>query len=76
MNLAFRNSGIARAVWGALKPEEGLPGSARCRVNVERMKNVLCLEMDADDPAALRAALNSFLRLAAVARDMIEGKGR
>ena len=75
VELAFKNARMASAVWSSLKPEEGLPGSARCKVDIRRRKNILCLGIDADDTAALRAALNSFLRWAAVARDVIERRG-
>lgn len=72
VELHFPSSKIADAVCASLKLEEVLPESARCRASVSRRKNVLCLEIDAKDTAALRAALNSFLRWAIVARDVIE----
>ncbi|MDI6642944.1 MAG: KEOPS complex subunit Pcc1 [Candidatus Hodarchaeaceae archaeon] len=72
----FRSAREAEAVRQALRPEEALPASTRCRASVQRRKNVLCLRVDADDTAALRAALNSFLRWTIVARDMIESRGR
>jgi tRNA threonylcarbamoyladenosine modification (KEOPS) complex Pcc1 subunit len=72
LKLAFKNNDEAEVVRKALKPEEILPASERCKVRVARRKNVLCLEIDAKDTAGLRAAVNSFLRWIMVARDMIE----
>ncbi|MDH5443336.1 MAG: KEOPS complex subunit Pcc1 [Hadesarchaea archaeon] len=72
VEFTFRTAREAGAVQQALKPEEALPASTRCRTSIRRRKNVLCLRVDAEDTAALRAALNSFLRWAIVARDMIE----
>ena len=72
IELFFPNEGVAGAVYRSLKPEEAMPKETKCRATIERGKNVLCLEIEADDTAALRAALNSFLRLASVARDMIK----
>lgn len=62
----------AEAVRQALAPEETLPASTRSRANVKRRENALFLQVDAEDTAALRAALNSFIRWAIVARDMLE----
>lgn len=76
VEFAFKSAREAGAVQRALRPEETLPASTRCRVSIRRMKNVLCLQIDAEDTAALRAALNSFLRWTIVARDVIESKGK
>lgn len=59
-------------MYRSLKPEEDLPGPARCKASVSRRGNVLYLKIEAAETAALRAAVNSFLRWAAVARDMIK----
>lgn len=72
VELVFEDEKEARAIHSSLKPEELLPESTRCRAGVARRKNVLCLEIDARDTAALRAALNSFLRWTIVARDVIK----
>lgn len=72
VELIFEGENEAKAVYSSLKPEELLPDSARCRASITRRKNVLCLEIDAKDTATLRAALNSFLRWAIVARDVIK----
>ncbi len=72
VEFTFRTSREAGAVQKALNPEEALPASTRCKANIQRRKNVLCLRVDAENTAALRAALNSFLRWTIVARDMIK----
>jgi tRNA threonylcarbamoyladenosine modification (KEOPS) complex Pcc1 subunit len=72
VEIAFEKEKEAKAVHNSLKPEELLPVSARCKVVIIRRKNVLCIEIDANDTAALRAALNSFLRWTMVARDAIK----
>ena len=72
VEITFEKEKEAKAVHNSLKPEEVLPDSARCRVIIMRRKNVLCIEIDAKDTAALRAALNSFLRWTMVARDAIK----
>jgi len=76
LEFAFRSPREAKAVHQALMPEEAIPASTRCRVGVSRRKNVLCLRVKAKDTAALRAALNSFIRWMIVARDMVEHGGK
>ena len=76
LEFTFRSPKEASAVHQALMPEEVLPASTRCRVWVSRRKNVLCLRVKAKDTAALRAALNSFIRWMIVARDMVENGGK
>ena len=68
----FRSAREAEAVRQALRPEEALPSSTRCNAGVTRRENALILQVDAEDTAALRAALNSFVRWAIVARDMLQ----
>ncbi len=72
VKLEFRSAREAEAVRQALAPEEVLPASTRSKASVKRRENALFLQVDADDTAALRAALNSFMRWAIVARDMLE----
>jgi tRNA threonylcarbamoyladenosine modification (KEOPS) complex Pcc1 subunit len=72
LEITFKKEREAKAVHNSLKPEELLPASARCKAVITRRKNVLCIEIDANDTAALRAALNSFLRWTMVARDAIK----
>lgn len=70
IEIPFRNSKIAEIVEDSLKPEELLPKAARAEVDIKIKKNILSLSINARDTAALRAAVNSFLRWAATARDM------
>lgn len=72
IKLPFRDSETASIVCDSLKPEELLPKGSRVEVEISLRKNVLSLDINAKDTAALRAAINSFLRWAAVARDMTE----
>ena len=72
IRMEFASAREAEAVRRALAPEEDLPASTRGRATVKRRENVLFLRVDAEDTAALRAALNSFIRWAIVARDMLE----
>lgn len=72
IQLSFEDDSTAEIVECSLKPEELLPKAARADVEVCRRKNILSLNIDARDTAALRAAVNSFLRWAAIARDMIK----
>jgi len=75
VEFSFKSEREAEAVLQAIKPEEKLPPSARCKASIGRRKNVLCLWVEAEDTAALRAALNSFIRWTMVARDMVK-KGK
>ncbi len=68
----FRNAREAETVRQALLPEESLPASTRTKAKIALRENALILRVDAEDTAALRAALNSFIRWAIVARDMLE----
>ena len=75
VEFSFQDPREAEAVLQAIKPEEELPPSAKCKASIKRRKNVLCLQIEAEDTAALRAAVNSFIRWTIVARDMV-GKGK
>lgn len=70
IEISFPDARTAEIVGDSLKPEELLPKAARAEVEVSLRENILSLDIDARDTAALRAAVNSFLRWAAVARDM------
>ncbi|MBS3815315.1 MAG: CTAG/PCC1 family protein [Hadesarchaea archaeon] len=70
IRIPFSEPETAEVVADSLKHEELLPKSTRTEVNIKRRENILYLKVNAKDTAALRAALNSFLRWAAVARDM------
>ncbi|MEW6222064.1 MAG: KEOPS complex subunit Pcc1 [Candidatus Hadarchaeota archaeon] len=71
VKLEFKSPREAEAVLRAVRPEEELPPSAKCKASLSRRKSVLCLRIEAEDTASLRAALNSFLRWTTVARDMV-----
>lgn len=75
LELFFPGTKVANVVFASLKPEEHLPEAVKCRAKIAKRKNVLCLEVEAEDTAALRAALNSFLRWVSVARDMMKTGG-
>ncbi len=72
IQLSFESSEKAEIIKDSLEPEELLPKAARADVEISSRENILSLDIDARDTAALRAAVNSFLRWAAVARDMTE----
>ncbi|KXA90579.1 hypothetical protein AKJ37_01320 [candidate division MSBL1 archaeon SCGC-AAA259I09] len=70
IELSFQDSETAKIVYDSLKPEELLPKAARAEIEVSIRENNLSLDINARDTAALRATINSFLRWAAIARDM------
>ena len=70
IKISFKNSETAEVVMNTLKIEELLPKSSRAEIEITHRKNILSLDINARDTAALRAAINSFLRWAAIARDM------
>jgi KEOPS complex subunit Pcc1 len=70
IKIPFKDEKEAAVVYKAIKPEETLPASARCNVRLKCRKNVLLIEVDADNTAALRASLNSFLRWTMVAYEI------
>ncbi|MEM3657218.1 MAG: KEOPS complex subunit Pcc1 [Candidatus Hadarchaeum sp.] len=72
VRIEFESVREAEVVKQALAPEEELPATSRCQAKVFRRENALFLQVEAEDTAALRAALNSFIRWAIVARDMLE----
>ncbi|RLG57781.1 MAG: hypothetical protein DRN83_00890 [Hadesarchaea archaeon] len=76
LEFVFRNKCDAEAVRVAIAPERKLPSPVRCEVRISRRENVLCLRVESPDTAALRAALNSFVRWVMVARDMVEKGGK
>lgn len=67
----FKTARGARAVLRALKPEEKIEGS---RVRAELCVNgrILRLKLTAADTSSLRAAVNSYLRWIAMAREIVE----
>jgi tRNA threonylcarbamoyladenosine modification (KEOPS) complex Pcc1 subunit len=71
----FDEPRIAEAVYRALLPECGQPADGRAAASARVRKRVLCLRVEAKDTAALRAAVNTFVRLVKVARDAVERCG-
>jgi len=57
---------------GALLPESERPSSARSMVTMDTEGEILALRINASDIAALRAALNSYLRWADAIVDVVE----
>ncbi len=73
VEFSFPSEELARKAVEALKPEEDQPGG-RSMVKLSVRGRRLLLRIRARDTPSLRAALNSFLRLVAVVRDMMELK--
>lgn len=63
---------VADILLGALQPEAERPSSARSRVSMEAGGRWLTILISASDIAALRAALNSYLRWTAAVLDVVE----
>lgn len=57
---------------GALKPEAERPSSHRSSVSMDAEGRRLTIRVTASDIAALRAALNSYLRWAEAVLDVVE----
>jgi len=68
----FENAKQAEAARLALLPEKSAQTGEMCGLDVRRKKNVLCLEIEASDTAALRAAINSSVRWIMVIEDMMK----
>jgi KEOPS complex subunit Pcc1 len=68
------DSPASAAVYGALTPEAGreIP---RTKITASRSGHEVVLKVEATDLAALRAALNSYLRWIKVAEDMSQAAG-
>jgi tRNA threonylcarbamoyladenosine modification (KEOPS) complex Pcc1 subunit len=49
-------------ILSSLKPELGAISNKRSRVNIDKEDDCLILKVESKDTAALRAALNSYLR--------------
>lgn len=59
-------------VLDALKPETEISSTNRSDINMKAENQLLILEFWAKDTAALRASMNSYLRLVAMAMDLQE----
>ena len=63
---------LASILLEALQPEADRPPSPRSRVSLEVEEGRLTMRFSASDTAALRAALNSYLRWAGAVLDLVE----
>jgi tRNA threonylcarbamoyladenosine modification (KEOPS) complex Pcc1 subunit len=64
--------GLAEILEDSLLPEVERPASERSRVDVEALNGRLVIRIDASDVAALRAAVNSYLRWVSAVQDVVE----
>lgn len=70
--MPFNKRADAEALRRALGPETVAPKTSRASVRVTRRKRVLRISLFAKDLVALRAILNSYLRMAATWRRVSE----
>ena len=67
IRLKFSSEKQLKVVLGALKPETETSSTSRSNVNMKTEDQTLLLAFKATDTSALRAAMNSYLRLIGVA---------
>jgi len=60
----------AGVIYKTLKPEE--TETDRVKTRIERIKNVIVINIIARDPVALRSVLNSYLRILSAIADVEE----
>lgn len=65
------NANLAQIIEGALRPEVDDPVSQRSTVSVYAGKDNVMISVNATDLAALRAALNSYLRWVKAIQDVV-----
>jgi tRNA threonylcarbamoyladenosine modification (KEOPS) complex Pcc1 subunit len=70
VRLHFSSEKQLQAVLQALKPETETSSTSRSKVQMKTENNNLILEFTAKDTSALRAAMNSYLRLIGVAMNL------
>lgn len=70
VRLNFSSEKQLQAVLQALKPETETSSTSRSAVQLKTENNSLILEFRATDTSALRAAMNSYLRLIGVAMNL------
>jgi len=70
VRLNFSSDKQLQVVLQALKPETETSTTSRSKVQVTADGNTLILDFMAKDTSALRAAMNSYLRLIGVATDL------
>ena len=70
IRLNFSSEKSLNVVLGALKPETETSSTSRSNVDMKTEGQTLILDFRATDTSALRAALNSYLRLIGVAMNI------
>jgi tRNA threonylcarbamoyladenosine modification (KEOPS) complex Pcc1 subunit len=70
VRLNFSSEKQLQTVLQALKPETETSSTSRSKVQLKTENNNLVLEFMATDTSALRAAMNSYLRLIGVAMNL------
>jgi tRNA threonylcarbamoyladenosine modification (KEOPS) complex Pcc1 subunit len=72
LRLRFPSEKILGIVYKALAPEIAKPPTTRSTAQLERDGKILVLRVEAKDTAALRAALNAYLRWISSTTDVLE----
>jgi len=70
IRLNFSDEKPLNVVLGALKPETETSSTSRSKVDMKTEGQTLILDFRATDTSALRAAINSYLRLIGVAMNI------
>ena len=70
IRLNFSSEKSLNVVLGALKPETETSSTSRSKVDMKTEGQTLILDFRATDTSALRAAMNSYLRLIGVAMNI------
>jgi tRNA threonylcarbamoyladenosine modification (KEOPS) complex Pcc1 subunit len=70
IRLNFSSEKPLNVVLGALKPETETSSTSRSKVDMKTEGQTLILDFRATDTSALRAAMNSYLRLIGVAMNI------
>lgn len=70
IRLNFSSEKLLNVVLGALKPETETSSTSRSNVDMKTEGQMLILDFRATDTSALRAAMNSYLRLIGVAMNI------
>ena len=70
IRLNFSSEKQLNVVLGALKPETETSSTSRSKVDMKTEGQTLILDFRATDTSALRAAMNSYLRLIGVAMNI------
>ncbi|UCE95352.1 MAG: hypothetical protein JSV51_06375 [Candidatus Bathyarchaeota archaeon] len=72
MSIELPSEDLLRVMLRALKSETENPATHRSKVSIKGKDRSLIIQMEANDTSALRATINSFLRLVVVVRDTYE----